>query len=317
MKRNPIQAEWAEAPFSRQVAYSVGILALLSGIAHLAAFPFIENASWSGPAGLRKTTIFGISTGLTLITMAWLFRYFQTLPKLHSTILYTMSAALFIEIIIIDLQRFRGVPSHFNMSTPFDAALWSTMGFFILVFAIVATAQAVLAFGKLNASPAMASAIRSSLILFFFSQVSGQLIVSHGLSQVVQNGEFVIENIAASTTYGEAGNLKLPHAITLHSIQAIPLLGLLIAPLAIPANRQRFWVWTSATGFLGVSLIAQVQAYLGKSIQNLDTPTSIALVLSLCAFGMPFFYALIAHLKRILSSRSNAKVDEVSQISAR
>jgi len=113
----------------------------------------------------------------------------------------------------------------------------------------------------------------------------------------------VFENIAASTTYGEAGNLKLPHAITLHSIQAIPPLGVLIASLGLSSSLGRFWVGMGSLGFLGFSVIAQTQAYLGKAFHDLDAFSGFALWVSLLAFVVPYGYGFIAFLASKLCRR--------------
>ncbi|NEQ67522.1 MAG: hypothetical protein F6K21_18840 [Symploca sp. SIO2D2] len=313
MKIDPLIAEWTRSPLSRKTAYVVGSFIVLTGIVHLIAFPFIQDAVWSGPAGFRKPIVFGISAGLTVITMAWLLRYFHPQPRLHALMMYSMSVTLIIEIVIIDLQRFRGVPSHFNTATPFDSVLWALMAQSILVFAIVSMTQGILSFRKLTAPPALSAAIRGSMILFFLSQVSGQLIVQNGLDIVTKDGVFIMENVARSTVYGEAGNLKLPHAITLHSIQALPLLGLLFAALPQSASKSGAWVWISAAGFFGLAATAQSQAYLGKSIQDLDPLSAAILSLSIATFTVPFAYVLSLHLKCCIVKNRKSELRKFSQ----
>lgn len=304
--KTKITFSWANLPPYQKIAYVCGFLVMLTGLAHLVAFPFIDEAQWSGPAGFRKTIVFGLSAGLTLVSMGWLLRFFDPKPRLHTIMMSAMSLALVIEIVIIDLQRFRGVPSHFNMSTPFDSILWTAMGLSILVFATVSTLQAILSFGRMNATPSMALAIRTSMILFFLSQLSGQLIVKNGMSLVLDGNIFLMENVAISTTYGEAGNLKLPHAIALHAIQALPLLGLILLRTRLSEASKTFWVALCFSGFLGISLLAQIQAYKGKAIHDLDTLSAMALGASVFAFTIPYLQSMIALVSdRLCLSREN------------
>ena len=44
----------------------------------------------------------------------------------------TAALALLIEVGLIDLQQWRGVPSHFNRATILDSAIYNTMGLLIL-----------------------------------------------------------------------------------------------------------------------------------------------------------------------------------------
>lgn len=272
---------------------------MLTGLAHLIAVPFMENVQWSGATGMRKPIVFGLSAGFTLVTMGWLLKFFPRKPRLHTTMMSTMAVALVLEIIIINTQRHRGLPSHFNVGTAIDSALWAIMGLSILCFALVATTQAILSFGKLSAGPAMNLAIRTSMILFVFSQVSGQLIVLHGMNHVLQEGVFIMENVATSTTIGEAGNLKLPHAISLHAIQTLPLLALMLLGIGLNKRQQELLVWTSSTGFAGITLLTQLHAYTGRSAFDLDTGKAFIMILSLIAFLTPFIYATTAQTLRL------------------
>ncbi|OLD65328.1 MAG: hypothetical protein AUI47_02445 [Acidobacteria bacterium 13_1_40CM_2_68_5] len=48
----------------------VGALVLVSGLIHLGIL-VISGGTWEGPLSLRKATTFGLSFGLTLITIVW------------------------------------------------------------------------------------------------------------------------------------------------------------------------------------------------------------------------------------------------------
>lgn len=167
-------------PTAERIALISGVISLLSFVAHLLVFPFIDDAVWAGPIGFRKPAMFGFSVGVTLLSLGWMIRYFAPRPRLQTALVGTMSGALLLEVAIIAFQRFRGVPSHFNMATLFDGLLWSMMGLAIIVFALLAIVQAVWSFGQLNAPPAVRTAIRAAMVLLVFSQISGQLIVLNG-----------------------------------------------------------------------------------------------------------------------------------------
>ena len=292
---------WQKLHTPQKIAYFFGYGVMLTGIAHLVAYLLTPGAVLEGPIGFRKPMVFGLSAGFTLVTMGWILQFYKSRPKLHTVMMSLMSAALVIEIIIIDVQRFRGLPSHFNMGTTLDMALWFTMGMSILIFALVSTTEALLSLEKMKGTPAMNLAIRAAMLLFFFSQISGQLIVSHGTEHVMPNGVFLMENVETSTTVGEAGNLKLPHAISLHSIQALPLLGLLLIGLSWSERTQKFLVCSATIGFTAITLFTQLHAYSGKSIWDLPPGQGLFMTSSLILFLMPFAIAVIGQGLRFMS----------------
>src|SRR5437667_273275 len=61
---------WRRGRRAERAGYLVGTLLLVSGLLHLAAL-VIGGGSWEGPLSLRKAVTFGLSFGLTLITIVW------------------------------------------------------------------------------------------------------------------------------------------------------------------------------------------------------------------------------------------------------
>ncbi len=295
----------SSSPASR-VAVWAGAFALLAGVAHGLAYLVDPNALWSGPMGLRKPAVFGVSIGLTLWSVAWIAAHLRLSSRLHAVILHGMSATLLIELAIIAGQRLRGVPSHFNLATPFDAALWTLMGMAIVVFALLAFLLAALAWRTSSAPPAILAGIRGGLLIFAAAQISGQILAIHGTNAVLVGGRFVAENLATAATLGAAGNLKLPHALALHAIQIIPLLAVLIPRFAIAASVCRMWIWTSALGFAGVVVTMQTQAMLGRAPTDLSMPVAMMLGIALALFILPWCFALGAVVRQAACRSRNA-----------
>ena len=61
---------WSRGEPVERRGYLVGALLLSSGLIHLAML-VSTGASWEGPLSLRKPATFGLSFGLTLITLTW------------------------------------------------------------------------------------------------------------------------------------------------------------------------------------------------------------------------------------------------------
>ena len=135
------------------------------------------------------------------------------------------------EVIWVSMQQWRGVPSHFNFETAFDAAAFSVGGAGLIFFTgVVIVAVTLWTFVSLDAPPSIAVAIRAGLILLVAAQVFGGLIIQNGIAKVLdpQTGEFLSEGLESASLFGQAGMMKIPHGLALHAIQALPVLVLLL-----------------------------------------------------------------------------------------
>src|SRR4029450_4943766 len=61
---------WSRGHRTEGSAYVVGALLIVSGLVHLALL-VVTGASWEGPLSLRKASTFGLSFGVTMITITW------------------------------------------------------------------------------------------------------------------------------------------------------------------------------------------------------------------------------------------------------
>lgn len=113
---------WIERRPYQSFAWIVGTALMVSGLVHLGVF-FVDGGSWKGPVSWRKPVTFGLSFGITTVTLAWITGFF---PYRRLLVLATVTVAVTsaLEVFFVTLQKWRGVPSHFNDSTPFDGALF-------------------------------------------------------------------------------------------------------------------------------------------------------------------------------------------------
>ena len=68
--RESLLGYWRQARPWQRLGYLVGAALMLVGLAHLLAW-LVVGGAWAGPISFRKPTTFGISFGLTTITLAW------------------------------------------------------------------------------------------------------------------------------------------------------------------------------------------------------------------------------------------------------
>ena len=117
----------------------------------------LDSRTLNGISVWIKPLKFHASATLHILTFAVLIRFLPA--KTHNALWLTLLAgvsvaAIIVEVIIIDFQAARGVPSHFNYNSHFDGMLYATMGIAALLLS----------------SPALVLGIR-----FMFTDVSERL----------------------------------------------------------------------------------------------------------------------------------------------
>ena len=247
----------------------MGTVLILSGIFHL-TWLWVTGAAWEGALSPRKPGLFGVSAGVTVWSIAWVLTKMKAWR--HDRGLASLFAAsLFVEVALITLQYWRGVPSHFNRATPLDAMIESVM-FLLIVFATLCIASLCWRSNCLpSMDPSLKLAIRAGLWL---------LLISCGLGfAATVAGEMNLARGAPPEVWGHAGVLKYPHGAALHAIQVLPLLARFLPQLR---SRQAVSLLRGAVGSQVLFLVhALWQTANGRSRFDLD----VAGLLTLAASG--------------------------------
>jgi hypothetical protein len=204
-----------------RAAYWTGGLLLLSGVMHLVVL-LTSGGTWEGPLSLRKPTTFGLSFGLTLVNVTLITSFLPLRNRSRTLLLGLFTTACALETFLVSLQTWRGVPSHFNVETPFDAAIAQTLavGGFTLVAIIIALTVAVFRHGG-ALPPAVRLAIRAGFVALVGAQVVGGVMIATGM-RLVFGGD-------PQGAYATGGWLKSVHGVLMHGILVLPLLAWLIA----------------------------------------------------------------------------------------
>ena len=132
---------WRRSRRPERAADIVGALSLASGLIHLMIL-VIGAGSWQGPLSLRKPTTFGLSFALTLITIVWVASFLRLSNRVKAALLGAFTVACALETALVTLQAWRGVPSHFNVETAFDAFVARTLAAGGLVLVAVTSSPA-------------------------------------------------------------------------------------------------------------------------------------------------------------------------------
>src|SRR5215203_845151 len=93
----------------------------------------VDTRIITGAPAWMKPFKFAISTAIYSLTLAWIFGWLMDWPRVRRVVGWTTAVVFVLEVAVIDVQVWRGTTSHFNVSTPINAILFSIMGAAILL----------------------------------------------------------------------------------------------------------------------------------------------------------------------------------------
>ena len=258
---------WLTNRQAKPLTYA-GLLLVASGFLHLGVY-FFYGGPWEGEVSWRKPILFGISAGLTSLSMGWVWANL-TQCKHDFFLSCTAALALLIEVGLIDLQQWRGVPSHFNRATFLDSAIYNTMGLLILWVTGVIILLTIRSFTQTLSQPLpMVIATQYGLIYLTISCLLGIVINI--------NGDIRMQHGLPPAQYGDAGIPKFPHGVVIHALQWLPLFawGAAQAHFSRTTQRRLTLLASRASGLL--LIYASLVTLLGRA--RFDAPPELAMVL--------------------------------------
>jgi hypothetical protein len=210
-----------------------------------------------------KPSKFLVSIGLYLWTIGWLSIHLPISQRLRQVFGWSIAIVMTAEMSLIFLQAARGVPSHFNTTTDFDAAVFSVMGFLIVLNTMIALILMFLFwFRPSSVSAPYLWGIRLGVFLFVVWSLQGfTMIANRGHTIGMADGGPGLPLLNWSV---KAGDLRVPHFLGLHSLQIFPLMGHFL-------NRYKRWTKASyvilaAAVYFALLLYLLWQAFHGKPL---------------------------------------------------
>lgn len=238
---------WSGGRRVERIAYVVGAMLFASGMAH-AGFLLVTGGSWEGPLSLRKPATFGLSFGLTLATVAWVSSMLVLRNGLRRLLLGAFTVTCVIEVSLVSMQAWRGVPSHFNFETPFDNAVAMVLaaggGLIILTMFGFAVATVV---GTDPLPRVMREAVRFGFLSLLAALASGAIMIATGVAEA-RGGD-------PELAYATGGWLKPLHAVTMHGVLVLPALAWLLGFTGWSERGQR---WLLRIGILAYAVLIAV-----------------------------------------------------------
>lgn len=260
----------------------IGALAFLaSGLVHVAVWLLAGLPALEGPVSWRKPIVFGLSTGVLSLSLAWVIGFLpQTTRLVGQTALYV--ALIAGELVLIAMQQWRGVGSHFNRASAFDGAVFTTMGVMIVIVSIIIGMWTIALFKPITADRDSAFAARAGMLLLNAGNVMGAGLAAWGSIQAAVG---LPPNI-----FGEAGQMKVPHAVALHAIQVLPIIALMVRRYAQHTRLVR----VATVGYTGVFVFTLVQTFSGRAPLDVTPASTLLLAASIGLMGWAVLRGAIA-----------------------
>ncbi|RZU49226.1 hypothetical protein EV385_0967 [Krasilnikovia cinnamomea] len=267
------------------------VFAALMGVAALATLVGIvaDPRVLTGVPIWLKPFKFAVSFGVYTLTIAWMLSLLPRRSRLAEWAATAIVATAAVEMAVIVGQVVRGQTSHYNETTPLNAALWQAMGTAIMVlFAAQFVVTAVL-LRQRQADRVAGYGLRLGLGLSLLGLAAAIPMVlptaapdtpgiagAHSVG--VPDGGPGLPLVGWSTV---GGDLRVGHFVGLHALQALPLLALLLGRFAghlDEAVRARLMLVAGAA-YGGLTVLLTWQALRGQPLLRPDG-------LTLAAFGV-------------------------------
>lgn len=284
------------------------IAALLVALAGLTLDPRIITGA---PAWLKPAK-FAVSIAIYTFTLAWIFTVIPEWPRTRRTVGWMTAVAMIVEVVIIDLQACRGTTSHFNVATAVDGVLFGIMGITIVVQTLSSIAVAVALWRHRFEDAALGWALRLGMIITIVGAMTGGLMTRPTRLQLdaARAGETM--TVVGAHTVGAPdggpglpgtgwstghGDLRVPHFLGLHALQALPLIALVLARRRVSDVVRVRLTLIAAVSYFALYGILVWQALRGQSMLAPD-PLTVTL------FGVLVFGTAAAAAAAVLRPRA-------------
>ena len=250
---------WLGELHRRNSAMTAAGLLLILTLLPLGLAGAFDTRMLAGVSVWDKPLRFAFALSVYLLTLAFFAGWMTPEARRSRLMRWTVTAglaAIAFEQIWITVQASRGLPSHFNEATAFDAVMYALMGIAALVLTFMAPAVGlqIWRLPRAGLSPAMRSGAALGLLLTFpLTLITAGTLASNG-------GHFVGQ--AFSDASGlvfmgwsrEVGDLRAPHFFATHAMHVIPAATAMLAPV-FGTQRIRPALLTAAGYSLFVALV--------------------------------------------------------------
>jgi hypothetical protein len=264
---------------------------------------FVDDRVITGAPAWLKPFKFAISTAIYSLTLAWIFTWLTTWPRMRRVVGWTTAIVFVLEVAIINLQAWRGTTSHFNATTPFNRTLFFVMGTAIIIQTFVSVWAAVALWKQRFNDRALGWALRFGMILTIAGALTGPLMTRPTGAQLARMRAGEGMTIVGAHTVGgddggpgvpvtgwsrEHGDVRVPHFIGLHAIQVLAVLAIVLRRWRRADSDRVRLVWMAAASYATLFALLLWEALRGQSVVAPDATalTTLAIWAGLTALGV-------------------------------
>ncbi|MET8310218.1 hypothetical protein [Micromonospora sp. NPDC005173] len=212
--------------------YAMAVLAVVSAVGML-----VDSRVLTGVPIWLKPFKFAVSFVLYGTTLAWMLSLLPRRSRIAEWAATVIVATSVIEMVVIVGQVIRGTTSHFNDTTPLNAALFGVMGASIMVLFFAHFVIGIVVLQRRIPDRIAARAVGWGLGLSLLGMLAAVPMVlpaqdpgiegiSGAHSVGVTDGGAGLPLVGWSTT---GGDLRIGHFVGLHALQALPILAILLS----------------------------------------------------------------------------------------
>jgi hypothetical protein len=288
---------------ARLTALGLGMLVLLAATA---VALMVDPRQIGGAPAWMKPAKFAASIAILSLTLAWVFTFIPEWARTRHVVSWITTVTMILEIVIIDMQAWRGTTSHFNVRTPLDGTLFTIMGLAIVVQTLSMIAVAAALWRQRFADPAMGWALRLGTTITIIGALTGGMMTRPTAAQLdaARRGERML--VAGAHTVGapdggpglpgtgwslEHGDIRVAHFIGLHAMQLLPLLAYALTRRGWQGARRVRTVLSAAASYFTLYSLLLWQAFRGQSLTQPDVTTATAVLLWAAATAAAFWLA--------------------------
>jgi hypothetical protein len=245
--------------------YGIAVVLVASGFFHL-IMQFVIGGPWDGPVSWRKPTTFGLAFGLTLATITWVTTFVPMRDRTRGRALAVFAAACVVEVTVITVQAWRGVPSHFNVTTPLNSAFAysAAVGGAVIIIATLVFVSAVPRRDR-TIPPSVLLAVRAGFAAFLVALAIGALMIFLGVRET--------RTVSQAAAYTVGAAFKSGHAATMHGILILPVLAWLTSFVDWPEARRVRIVALGCAGYCLAAGVVVVDTFIAVDpLAPLDAP---------------------------------------------
>lgn len=210
-----------------------------------------------------KPMKFCISIALYLWTLMFYLYFVPGRERAKKVIAWGASLLLLGEIVLITMQAARKTTSHFNNATPFDDAVFSSMGMMIVVNTfLIAYLLYIYLRSDIQLSRPVLWGMRIGMAIFLLASAEGaymSIYMQHSVG--LPDGGPGLSLVNWSTT---AGDLRAAHFIGMHALQGVPIFAWAMERVKAPGALGLTIAFGAA--YFGVFAFTFIQALMGRPL---------------------------------------------------